>query len=131
VDEWQTAEKKLSKEIEAAREHLPQVKHSHADIYAIAELTSGLEVDGHRADLVILKAARAHAAFAGRTHIDEHDILLAAELALPHRLKRKPFQDVEVRFEQLEKQLERAREGVQSEGQPKGDQKQDVKKKRP
>ena len=33
--------------------------------------------------------------------------------------------------EQLEKQLERAREGVQAEGQPKGDQKQDVKKKRP
>lgn len=130
VSEWQTPEKKLSKEIEQAREKLPAVKHTHADIYAIAELTSGLEVDGHRADLVILKAARAHAALAGRTVINEEDILLAAELALPHRLKRKPFQDVEVRFEQLEKQLERAREGVQGEGQPRGDQKQDVKKKR-
>lgn len=129
--EWQTAEKKLSKEIENARENLPDVKHTHADLYAIAELTSGLEVDGHRADLVILKAARAHAAFAGHAHINEEDILLAAELALPHRLKRKPFQDVEVKFEQLEKQLERAREGVQGEGQPKGDQKQEVKKKRP
>jgi Mg-chelatase subunit ChlI len=110
---------------------MPKVKHSQTDLYAIAELTSGLEVDGHRADLVILKAARAHAALGGRDTITEEDILLAAELALPHRLKRKPFQEVEVRFEQLEKQLEKAREGVQSEGQPRGEQKQDVKKKRP
>jgi Mg-chelatase subunit ChlI len=131
VQEWQTAEAKLSKEIEQAREILPRVKHSQTDLYAIAELTSGLEVDGHRADLVILKAARAHAALGGRDTITEQDILLAAELALPHRLKRKPFQEVEVRFEQLEKQLEKAREGVQSEGQPRGEQKQDVKKKRP
>lgn len=131
AEEWYTAEAKLSKEIENAREELPQVKHTHADLYAIAELTSGLEVDGHRADLVILKAARAHAALASHPSIDERDILLAAELALPHRLKRRPFQDVEVRFEQLEKQLEKAREGTQAEGQPKGDQKQDVKKKRP
>jgi Mg-chelatase subunit ChlI len=130
VLEWQTAEAKLSREIDHARGKLPQVKHSQTDLYAIAELTSGLEVDGHRADLVILKAARAHAALVGRETITEEDILLAAELALPHRLKRKPFQDVEVRFEQLEKQLEKAREGVQSEGHPRGEKSQDVKKKR-
>jgi Mg-chelatase subunit ChlI len=130
VQEWQTAEAKLSKEIEHAREKLPEIKHSQTDLYAIAELSSGLEVDGHRADLVILKAARAHAALAGHETISEEDILLAAELALPHRLKRKPFQEVEVRFEQLERQLEKAREGIQSEGQPRGEKSQDVKKKR-
>ncbi|MGE5138024.1 MAG: ATP-binding protein [Rudaea sp.] len=131
VEEWQTAEGKLSKEIESAREKLPKVKHSQLDLYAIAELTSGLEVDGHRADLVILKSARAQAALAGRDTVTEEDILLAAELALPHRLKRKPFQDVELRFEQLEKQLEKAREGVQAESSPKSEKGQDVKKKRP
>ena len=130
AQEWQTAEQKLSAEIDQARTHLPRVKHTQTDLYAIAELTSGLEVDGHRADLVILKAARAHAALAGRETIGEEDILLAAELALPHRLKRKPFQDVQVRFEQLEKQLEKAREGMQSEGQPRGEKSQEVKKKR-
>ncbi len=131
VQEWQTAELKLSKEIESAREKLPHVKHSQTDLYAIAALTSGLEVDGHRADLVILKAARAQSALAGRDTINEEDILLAAELALPHRLKRKPFQDVELRFEQLEKQLEKAREGVQAPDAPRGEKNQDVKKKRP
>ena len=44
------------------------------DLFTIASLTSSLHVDGHRADLVILKAARAHAAFEGRDRITEHDI---------------------------------------------------------
>jgi Mg-chelatase subunit ChlI len=50
-------------------------------------------VDGHRADIVILKTARAQAAFDGRLQITDEDILLAAELALPHRMKKQPFQD--------------------------------------
>src|SRR5512142_1501546 len=86
--EWATAEAKLSQEIESARQVLHSVSHTQADLYAIAELSSGLEVDGHRADLVILKGARAHAALLQKPAIGEEDILLAAELALPHRMKR-------------------------------------------
>ena len=66
-------------------------------------------MDGHRADLVILKAARAHAAFEGRAAIEDRDILLAAELALPHRLKRQPFQKSEISSADLANQLEAAR----------------------
>jgi Mg-chelatase subunit ChlI len=50
-------------------------------------LTTDLGVDGHRADLVILKAARANAAYEGRRAINDLDIAIAAELALPHRVK--------------------------------------------
>ncbi|MER3515046.1 MAG: magnesium chelatase, partial [Chloroflexota bacterium] len=75
----------------------------------IARLTSSLRVDGHRADLVILKAARAHAALQGRDHVTEEDILLAAELALPHRLKRQPFQEAEISLQDLRERLEQAR----------------------
>ena len=72
--------------------------------------TSGeLGVDGHRADLVVLKTARAHAAFEGRTHLSDRDILLAAELALPHRLKRHPLEDVEVSLGDLSERLAEAR----------------------
>src|SRR5690606_22054237 len=90
---WLPKERELSNRIDAARRIVEDVEDAHRDLFAIATLTAGLNVDGHRADLVILKTARAHAAFEGRTHITDRDILLAAELALPHRLKRGPFSE--------------------------------------
>jgi len=108
-EDWLPREEALSQAIARARELLPEVTYSIAHLYAIAELTSELEVDGHRADIVILKTSVAHAAFEGRQVIDERDILLAAELALPHRLKKKPFGEAEVSAEKLEAKLERVR----------------------
>ena len=65
-------------------------------------------VDGHRADLTILKGAMAHAAFNHRTRISEVDILVAAQLALPHRLKRRPLQNMEREMQALSERLEKA-----------------------
>jgi Mg-chelatase subunit ChlI len=127
--EWATAEAKLSHEIEQARHALPSISHTQADLYAIAELSSGLEVDGHRADLVILKGARAHAALVGRATVAEEDILLAAELALPHRMKRRAFQDAELRMEHLERRLDQSKQGTAQQSQTKPDPGRDVKKK--
>ena len=42
--------------------------------------------------------------------ITDLDILAAAELALPHRLKRQPFQDTENRLEELSSRMEEARQ---------------------
>ena len=95
VAEWQPKEEQLRNEIVAARARLPLVKHTQHNLATIANLVASLGVDGHRADIVILKTARAHAALQGRESINEQDILMAAELALPHRLKRHPFQDTE------------------------------------
>lgn len=106
---WLPQELRLSEEIARARELVEQVEYSRLDLGTIANLTAGLSVDGHRADLVILKAARAHAAFEGRGAISERDILLAAELALPHRLKRTPFQEAQVSVQELEQRVEQAR----------------------
>lgn len=92
-EEWEPHEVHLGQEIAAARRRLPEVSYGSPDLYLIAELTSSFEVDGHRADIVILKAALANAAFAGRVQIGELDILQAAELALPHRLKKRPLED--------------------------------------
>ncbi len=107
--EWQPKDRVLSEEIARARQLVSQVSYSQHDLSTIATLTGSMNVDGHRADLVILKAARAHAAFEGRTAIDDQDILLAAELALPHRLKRQPFQKTEISTADLQNQLEAAR----------------------
>jgi Mg-chelatase subunit ChlI len=105
-EHWLEQERSLSQTIEAARKLVDTVAYTKRDLHAIAALTSSLEVDGHRADLVILKAARAHAAFEGRAKINDRDIALAAELALPHRLRRGPFQQVEVSPEDLQARIE-------------------------
>lgn len=104
--EWLPKENELSRQIERARELVDRVSYTSRDLLSIAALTASLNVDGHRADLVILKAARAQAAFEGRTQINDHDIALAAELALPHRIKRTPFQQAEITSEQLQERIE-------------------------
>lgn len=115
---WMTKEEELSHQIERGRELVGQVTHTSRDLLSIAALTSSLNVDGHRADLVILKAARAQAAFEGRTKINDHDIALAAELALPHRIKRTPFQQAEMTTEQLQERIEQlAGQSVPSEAE--------------
>jgi len=113
-DDWGPEEEKLSVRIKQARDRLPLVTYSDTDLFAIAALTADFKVDGHRADIVILKAARAHAAFEGRLAVTDRDILLAAELALPHRLKRQPFQETVLEQSQLEDRLRKAQEQAQA-----------------
>jgi Mg-chelatase subunit ChlI len=118
--QWTADEYKLSEEIAKAREIVDHVAYSERDLFTIASLSSSLHVDGHRADLVILKTARAHAAFEGRLRVTERDIMLAAELALPHRLKRGPFHEVQVSLGDLEDRVEQLMTDFQqeSEAQP-------------
>jgi len=108
--EWYPKEKELSDRIMQARQLLPQVHYTRRDLYTIAELMAEMKVDGHRGDIVILKTALTHAAFNHRTKITMEDILIAAELALPHRLKRQPFQDTAARFQELAERLQEIRQ---------------------
>ena len=116
-DAWAPQENALSDEITRARELLPQVRHSRGDLATIATVMSELGVDGHRPDLVVLKAARAHAALRGRLSLTEIDILLAAELALPHRLKRHPLDDMEIALDDLSERVSAAQMQEVSKGE--------------
>jgi Mg-chelatase subunit ChlI len=104
--EWSGEEQRLAERITAAREIVDEVEFSKRDLYSIASLTSNLHVDGHRADMVVLKTARAHCAFEARRRITQQDILLALELAIPHRLKRGPFTDGQMSMVEVERQMD-------------------------
>ena len=114
-EEWLPQEQEISAQIAAARKLVDKVTYTTRDLLVIADLTSRMQVDGHRADLVILKAARAHAAFEGRNAITTRDIALAAELALPHRVNAGPFRHSDMGITQLEEQIEQLK-GAASEG---------------
>jgi len=117
-NEWINREQDLSHQIEKARTLVDQVTYTRRDMLSIAALSASLNVDGHRADLVILKTARAHAAFEGRKSITDRDIALAAELALPHRMKRGPFYQAEISMEDLQEQIEKLQGATASMGEP-------------
>ncbi|MAT45521.1 MAG: magnesium chelatase [Anaerolineaceae bacterium] len=114
-EDWYPKEAEISQQIEQGRNLVKQVKHTSRDLLTIASLTASLGVDGHRPDLVILKTARAQAALEGRTSLTELDIARAAELALPHRMKRGPFDKEVATMEELQERIEQL-SGGQSSG---------------
>jgi len=116
-NKWLASEQELSLQISKARPLVDQVTFARRDLLSIEALSSSLNVDGHRADLVILKAARAQAAYEGRSCINDHDIALAAELALPHRIKRGPFHQTEITPDQLQERIEQL-QGSTAQGEP-------------
>jgi Mg-chelatase subunit ChlI len=114
--EWQEAEQALAQRIFTARALLPAVHISRSDMAAVAALALELGVDGHRADLAILETARTHAAWSNRSTLTNEDIRLAAELALPHRMRRQPFTEIRLDEDRMNAILERV-EGEEAQSQ--------------
>ncbi|MBK9125587.1 MAG: ATP-binding protein [Chloroflexi bacterium] len=106
LEEWAPDEKDLAERIISARALVDDVQYTRGDLRLIALMTSQLHIDGHRADLVILKGARANAAFNGRRQVSREDIRIAFELAVPHRLKRGPFADAKIDLSTLDAQMD-------------------------
>ena len=91
---WADETEKMRAAIAAAIARYPHVQADDAILYAIAERSLKLGVDGHRSDIIMLKAAKALAAWEGREQVTEQDVDGAAALALAHRIRRKPFEDI-------------------------------------
>ena len=98
----------MAEQLQAARSTVGDVVLSDAGLEQIASVCAAFDVDGMRADLVIARAATAHAAWRGATQVGEEDIKVAAELALPHRRRRNPFDEPGLDQQQLEDALEEA-----------------------
>ena len=85
------AEASLAAAIAAARQRLPAVVLDDPALERIAGVCASFDVDGLRADIVIARAAAAHAAWRGGLEVSREDIRVASLLALPHRRRRNPF----------------------------------------
>ncbi len=85
----------VAQRIQRAQELLPRVQHGPEVLDRVVAVTLGLEVDGHRGDLTLLKTALTLAALEGRSQATTQDVDRAALLALPHRLRRRPLAEME------------------------------------
>ncbi|MCB0942736.1 MAG: VWA domain-containing protein [Mycolicibacterium sp.] len=104
------ADRDLAVRIAAARARVPEVSLPDAELNRIAALCAAFDVDGMRADLVLARTAVAHAAWRGADSVGEGDIRVAAELALPHRRRRDPFDDPGIDPAQLDEAMAAAGE---------------------
>jgi magnesium chelatase subunit D len=93
--EWMPADQAISDQIVYGRNHLSRVEIPDDLVAATVSLTRELQVQGHRADIAILKAARAHAAMLEKNEIDRTDMLEVAPLAVQHRVKSSAFDSPE------------------------------------
>ncbi|WP_395312087.1 magnesium chelatase subunit D family protein [Mycobacterium sp. AMU20-3851] len=101
----------LAGRITAARAAVGDVVLGDNELRRIAALCAAFDVDGMRADLVVARTAVAHAAWRGGPVVEEQDIRVAAELALPHRRRRDPFDDPGLDPERLDEALAQTEDG--------------------
>jgi magnesium chelatase subunit D len=108
AERYEGADAELARRIAAARALVDDVVLPDRELRRIAALCAAFDVDGMRADLVVARTAVAHAAWREATTVEEQDIRVAAELALPHRRRRDPFDDPGIDREQLDEALAQA-----------------------
>ncbi|MCS3780236.1 VWA domain-containing protein [Tsukamurella ocularis] len=119
--EYADADADQARRIAEARDRLPAVALPDAELRRIAAVCAAFDVDGMRADLVIARAARAHAAWRGAAEVTEDDVRIAAALALPHRKRRDPFDEPGLDDAELDRALDDARQADDPDPEPDDD----------
>jgi magnesium chelatase subunit I len=93
VQRWQPEDAILRQRILAARALLPEVEMADAVLEQAARLCMALGTDGLRAELTLLRAARAVAALEGERTVSAAHLREVAPSALRHRLRRDPLDE--------------------------------------
>lgn len=93
--QYESSQLELRRKIEAGRENLQNVALDYEFRVKISEVASTLDVDGLRGDIVTNRAAKALAAFEGRTQVEQKDIYRVMPLCLRHRLRKDPLDNID------------------------------------
>ncbi len=107
----------IRQKIVSAIQLLPKVQLSTELLDLITQICTDFAVDGHRADIAMYKTACTIAAYNGRTNVTEEDIKEAAELVLPHRQRRQPFEEPKMEQQQVNESIENWNKNKQTQPQ--------------
>ena len=91
-----------------ARDLLPGVTVPEEILRAVVSACLELGVKTHRAEIAVARTARTIAALDGRTEVSLADVREAMELALPHRMRRKPFEEPRLDPDRLDSAMKNA-----------------------
>jgi magnesium chelatase subunit I len=95
LEKYQPQQEALQQKIVNAQKLLPEVKLDYDLRVKISEVCSELDVDGLRGDIVTNRAAKALAAYEGRTEATVDDIRRVITLSLRHRLRKDPLESID------------------------------------
>jgi magnesium chelatase subunit I len=95
LDQFQGQQQTLQQQVVAAQERLGTVQMDPDLRLKISEVCGQLEVDGLRGDIVTNRAARALAAFEGRSEVNDDDVARVMACCLRHRLRKDPLEQVD------------------------------------
>jgi magnesium chelatase subunit I len=95
LERYEAEQKGLQESLVQAQNLLPEVKIDYDFRVKVSEICSQLDVDGLRGDIVTNRAAKALAAFEGRTEVTVEDIRRVMPLCLRHRLRKDPLETID------------------------------------
>jgi len=96
-------QERLRQRIVSAMDLLPDVVIPDRMVKKVIEVCTDLGIRTHRAELTIIRTAKTIAAFEGRTEVTEQDLREAMKLAIPHRMRRRPFEEPHLDDEDLKR----------------------------
>ncbi len=108
IQDWLELEERIGRQVAAAREKVEAVQIPDSMIHRAARLAVEADVQGHRAEITIIKAARALAALMQKETIGKTEIVEAARFVLPHRMQRTALSTPETSVEKIDDVLKRA-----------------------
>lgn len=89
--QWADQQEDLRKQVHAAQQRLEAVVIPESLYQDAAKIGVALQVDGHRSDITLLKAACTLAAFEGADEAGLDHLIRVAPMVLTHRMRRMPF----------------------------------------
>lgn len=111
-ENFKEKQQEIRQKIIAARKILEEVEVPRELMEAIAQLCMDIGVDGHRADIAILKTAKTIAAYNNQTKVNENHVKEAALLVLGERFHTTSFDK-----DKMNKQMEQAKSELSKEKQ--------------
>lgn len=110
ISGWSEEQSILKERIRRAKHMLTEVMMDDSLLRLIAQTCIDMGVRTHRAEIVTARTARTIAAFEGRTDVTDEDVRKAMMLALPHRMRSKPFEPPSMAQEKLEQAMAKHQE---------------------
>lgn len=95
LSQYTDPQAELQQRLVKAQDLLPSVDIDYELRVQISQVCAELDVDGLRGDIVINRAAKALAAFEGRTDVTLDDIKRIITLCLRHRLRKDPLETID------------------------------------